>query len=404
VGGGHLGARVDYPAVRSAYQMALAAGDFNGDGKPDLATIGHYTQGTLPDRDSVAVLINAGNGTFGAPITYGAGWKPDDIVAADFDHDGVLDLAVANESDRNVSEFHGNGNGTFASRVTVGSSTFPQHLAAGDLNGDGRADLAVTTSSGVAVLLADAGGSFHQVGDVFVGNNSFPAGIAIGDLNRDGKPDLAIVNTGYVANTFFRVVMGNGDGSFGPASVYDVGNSAESVAIADVNANGVPDLVVGNSTGTVEVLMGTGLGTFMPRVDYGSNSATDRFAIADMNSDGLPDIVTGSYSSVTVMLNTGGATAVPADLRTPALSVRTRGNPVVARNLTVELSLASAAPALLELIDIAGRRVASLGLGKLGAGPHVVDLAPGAGVAPGIYFARLTQEGRSAATRLAILR
>ena len=197
--------------------------------------------------------------------------------------------------------------------------------------------------------------------------------------------------------------MGNGDGSFGPGSVYDVGNFAQSVAIADLDNNGVPDLVVSNRTNTVEVLMGTGLGSFLPRVDYGSSSGTERFALADMNLDGLPDIVTGSYASVTVMLNTGNTVSAPAEPRDMLLSVRALANPVVAGKLAVELSLASAAPAQLELIDIAGRRIASLQLGKLGAGPHVVDLASRGSVAPGIYFARLTQEGRSAATRLAIL-
>jgi hypothetical protein len=404
VGGGHLGAPVNYRAVLSGYLMALATGDFNGDGKPDLATIGHYVQGTLPDRDSVAVLINAGNGTFGAPFTYGSGWKPDDIVAADFDGDGILDLAVANESDRNVSTFHGNGNGTFASRVNYGSSTFPQSLAAGDLNGDGHADLAVTTSSGVAILLADAGGGFHQIGDVVVGPNSFPVSIAIGDLNRDGIPDLAIVNQGYGITTYFSVVMGNGDGSFGPPTVYDVGQFAESVAIADLNGNGVPDLIVSNSTSTVEVLMGTGLGSFLPRVDYGSNSETHRFAIADMNSDGLPDVVTGRSLSVSVLLNTGGTLSVPAGPSAMGLSVHARANPVVDRHVVLVLSLASSETARLELIDIAGRRVAGQRLEELGPGRHVVELAPAVDVLPGVYFVRLTQDGRSAATRIAILR
>ncbi len=117
-------------------RMSIVAGDFNGDGRTDLAVANLYS-------NDVSILLGNGDGTFQPQVTYAVGRGPDSIVAGDFTGDGHLDLAVANSQDNTVSVLLGNGDGTFQPQVTYAVGSYPASIVAGNFNGDGQLDLAV---------------------------------------------------------------------------------------------------------------------------------------------------------------------------------------------------------------------------------------------------------------------
>ncbi|HZQ61861.1 MAG TPA: FG-GAP-like repeat-containing protein, partial [Casimicrobiaceae bacterium] len=292
------------------YPDAVAVADFNGDGKPDIATA-NWSYGT------VSILLGQGDGTFAPGNTYEVGRGPMAIVAADFNGDGKIDLATANLFTQDVSILLGNGNGTFApaSAVTVGGALFG--IAAGDLNGDGKLDLAVThgTSNGVPgaeviVLFGSGTGTFQIGGRLATGAN--PQGVAIRDLNGDGKQDLVVTNGD--SNTV-SVLLGAGNGSFFAHVDYATDWYPYSVAVGDVNGDGKPDVVVTNAwSNTVSVLLGRGDGTLQPALWNFVGAAPSAVVIGDFNGDGKPDLAVMNEldNSVSILTGNGDGTFAPA--------------------------------------------------------------------------------------------
>ena len=283
---------------------AVTTGDFNGDGKLDLAVA------NLSDN-SVSVLLGKGDGTFQAAVDYTAGSAPTFVAVGDFNGDGKPDLAVANNHDGNVSVLLGDGDGTFQAAVSYGAGSYPASVAVGDFNGDGKPDLAVANSddNNVSVLLGRGDGTFQTAVNYATG--SVPLSVAVGDFNGDGKPDLAVANH-WSDNV--SVLLGNGDGTFQAAMNYTAGSYADSVAVGDFNADGKPDLAVTNYySDNVSVLLGRGDGTFQAAVNYATGSVPLSVAAGDFNGDGKPDLVVVNVSdnSVSVLLGNGDGTFQP---------------------------------------------------------------------------------------------
>ncbi|HMA34506.1 MAG TPA: FG-GAP-like repeat-containing protein [Chloroflexia bacterium] len=293
---------------------ALVAGDFNGDGVLDLATANF-------GANDVSLLLGTGSGGFspapGSPFSVGSG--PQGLTVGDFNRDGKLDLATANFGANTVSVLLGNGAGGFSqapgSPVAVGAG--PWALASGDFNGDGFADLAVANLNAgtLSILLGTGTGSFTAApgSPIAVGLN--PDAVAVGDFNHDGRRDLAVAS--FSANTVL-ILLGNGAGGFTaiPGGPIPVGTNPVAIAVGDLNSDNNPDLAVANAgAGTVSILLGNGSGGFTPEsTALGVGSGPQAVAIADVNGDGRRDLIVANAGAdtVSVLLGNGGGGFSPA--------------------------------------------------------------------------------------------
>jgi len=268
----------------------IAVADLNRDGKVDLVVINCgdcYGPPSIANVGSVAVMLGKGDGTFQPPVTYAPGGvTPLFVAVADVNADGKLDLVVANRcansltclTDSLVSVYLGNGDGTFQPAVSYDSGgLFTASVAVADVNGDGKPDLLVANNcadsncdGSVDVLVGNGDGTF-QVGVSYLtgGNQAFS--IAVADVNGDGKPDLALATDDMQCMggtcqpvAAVAVLLGNGDGTFQSAVPYESGGVflGGSVVVADVNRDHKPDLVVENSQccGTAIGVVGVLLG------------------------------------------------------------------------------------------------------------------------------------------------
>ena len=296
--------------------QSVAAADFNGDGMPDLAVVNF-------NDDNVAVLLNttaSGSTTLGlaAEQSFATGLRPISVVAADVNGDGKPDLIVANCGDDTVSVLinttvAGDSTVSFTSAQTFATGATPIFVAAADLNGDGLVDVIAvnTNSTTVSVLLnTTANGSLTAAfdADQEFATGNLPQSVVVADINGDGLPDLAIAN--YLDNTVSVLVNNTANGSaianFADQQVFSAGNSPQSVAAGDINGDGLPDLVVvGASDNTVGVLFNTTMASsgtvgFASQQTFTAASYSQSVVIRDVNGDGLPDVIVEDENSNTV--------------------------------------------------------------------------------------------------------
>jgi hypothetical protein len=280
------------PALSLPYaggSWAMAVGDFNGDGNPDLA-------------GPTSVLLGNGDGPFGQPIEfYGWAW---DLAVGDFNGDGNADLVRTWwENDETwgtsyIGVLLGNGDGTFTphwSAETIWIAT----IALADFNADGMLDVAVNDYGNVGVWLGNGDGTLQPP---IVSDVPGPGYVTVADFDGDGKPDLVTLTDEYVSANL-SILLGDGDGTFQPAQVYQASTSG--LAVGDFNGDGKADVAVARDDsqgGSVLVFLGNGDGTLGLPASFHTGFAWGVTA-ADFNGDGFSDLAGTTNSAVKVLVN-----------------------------------------------------------------------------------------------------
>ena len=280
---------------------SVAVGDFNGDGKVDLA-VANLNSNTL------SILLGDGTGNFSLASSPATGDNPQSVAVGDFNRDGKMDLAVANGHSNSVSILLGDGTGKFTLTSSPPTGMGPISVSVGDFNGDGKLDLAVANYSmnTLSILLGDGTGHFSLASSP--GTGMGPASVAVGDFNGDGKLDLVVAN--YNGNTL-SILLGDGTGNFNLVSSSATGVLPESVAVGDLNGDGKLDLVVPNvcgndlrckTVGTVSILLGDGTGNFTPVSSPATGTGPLSVALGAFNHDGRLDIAAANMDDNTVSI------------------------------------------------------------------------------------------------------
>ncbi len=326
--------------------QGIATGDFDNDGKPDLALTGR----------SLSVYRNTGTGASFAKTAYPAGENQVGIKTADMDGDGKLDITVSNYLANSVSVYSNDGTGHFSDKREWGVGEAPNSHGIGDVNGDGKLDIvaaASQTSQTTANVLLNAGGRFYiarreygmkgaargvDVADfnrdgyrdvvsgayvsnqdgpfVFYGTaegslqdgiqvenwgNNIPTDVQAGDFNGDGWPDF--VSSIFSPGNCIRVNINQGNGTFLPSVVYAAGGNPSGVGVGDLNGDGKLDIVNSNGSqndNTISVFIGNGNGTFQPQVVVPVGFRPSDALLADFDQDGRSEVVVTHYGSTAI--------------------------------------------------------------------------------------------------------
>jgi hypothetical protein len=308
----------------------VATADVNNDNFQDVL-VANFTDGTL------SIFLGEGLGIFQAPLTVTVGKGPTWIATGNFNSKtnstGVVDLAVANQTDNTVSILLGNGDGTFtnapSSPLVLPSGSSPTSIAVADFNKDGFPDLAIVNKGAdtVSIFLGNGDGTFKAGSTIVTG--STPTSIVAAAFNPSNPTliDLAVTNS---ADNTLEIFIGNGDGAFQKGFTYSTGVTPLYIATADLNADGILDLAVADSGApissntvgnSVSIFLGNGDGTFIlpgsTRLDFPAGTNPTSLVIADFNSDGIPDIVTtatGDDSFALLLGVGGGAFSAPIEV------------------------------------------------------------------------------------------
>ena len=312
----------DFTTGSQPWKISIA--DFNGDGKPDLASANY-------DGNNVSVLLNTMTlgvtpASYSAKTDFTTGTNPWSVSLGDFNGDGKPDMAAANSGANSVSVLlnttsTGNSTPTFSARTDFTTGTSPYSVGIGDLNGDGKPDMATANnfSDNVSVFLntttPGASTPTFTARTDFTSISTSPSSVSIGDLNGDGKPDMAVTNqTGSVSVLLNTTAPGASTPTFTARTDFTAGNFPNSVSLVDFNGDGKRDMAVVNGGSSVDVSVflntttpGALTPTFAPKIEFtGGGFVSNSISVGDLNGDGKPDMaaVIEFSNSVSVFLNT----------------------------------------------------------------------------------------------------
>jgi hypothetical protein len=317
VGNGTFGTQTTFPT--GAGPTSIATGAFQSDSNNQNVDLALTNQ----TANTVSILLGNGDGTFQPRRDIAAGNGPVSVIAEnlhDLNGKGDLDLIVANFTDSTLYLYQGNGDGTFQNPnvIQLPKGYAPAAIAAADFNGDGHLDLAVADEGNatVSIFLGNGDGTFGPRTDYPTGNS--PVWVSAADVNGDSVLDLEVANR---TDNTVSVLLGNGitttstttgittvgNGTFGTQAIYPAGGEPTSIAVADYDINGLPDLAVTDlSDNAVSVLLNLGSGTFGPNFELPAGTGPASIVAANFDAENTnPDVAVANNGSntVSVILN-----------------------------------------------------------------------------------------------------
>jgi hypothetical protein len=417
-------AKTDF--TTGTYPNSVSIGDFNGDGKNDMAVANHYSK-------TVSVFLNttppgAATPSFSAKTDFTTGGMTFSVSIGDFNGDGKNDMAVTNSGSDTVSVFlnttaPGAATPSFSARTDFTTGSYPFSVSIGDFNGDGKIDIAVANEGArtVSVFLnTTAPGatapSFSDKTDFATGTR--PYSVSIGDFNGDGKIDMAVANEGSASVSVLlnTTAPGATTPSFSDKADFTTGTQPYSVAIGDFNGDGKNDLTVANGASfTVSILLNTtapGATTpsFSDKTDFTTGHSPYSVSISDLNGDGKNDVAVANASSntVSVLLNTA---AFPTSVELTSFTPQAPATFTLAQNYpnpfnpatTFQFDLPAACDVKLVVLNILGQEVAEVVNKHLPAGTY--DYSWNAkNMSSGVYFYKLTTNQFSSVRKMLMIK
>ncbi|CAF4262542.1 unnamed protein product, partial [Adineta steineri] len=295
-----------YSVGLNSHPSFIASADFNSDQYLDIVV-------TKPNIDSIGIMIAYGNGSFYTEISYtfDSQSSPICLSIGDFNNDGRSDLAVSNYGTHNIGILLGFGDGTFTNMTTypTGNESYPIYVVNGDFNNDHILDIAAANFriDNVAIFLGYGNGRFTNAVTYSTGKNSDPSAIFVADFNSDNQTDLAIANSG---SGNVGILYGKGDGSFQSVITYSAGfqSHPDSIVCGYIDNDTYLDIVIADSSSdNIAILYGYENGTFGTAVSYTDPTFSNPSALAlnDVNYDNILDIIVTNFGTDNVGILTG---------------------------------------------------------------------------------------------------